>query len=281
MNTRLRPAAVVLLACLAFACLPGCVTNPATGSRQLNYLSIEEEVRIGEESMPQVIDAYGGRLPNEHIQRYVSDMGQDIAATVEPRYRDLPWEFVVLDSEIINAFALPGGKVFVSRGLLEAFETEAQLAGVLGHEVGHVTAEHHDLAMQRQLTLAGIAVGAGVLTQESDSEWVRIASQAVVTGSGIFALTYSRDQERESDDLGLRYMTRAGYDPRGLEQAMRILDQASGGQGPPEWLSTHPNPGSRAERLEELIQNNYAAEADDPSRIVGEEAYRRNVLGRL
>jgi len=283
--TRARRSVVGVFASLAAAALfvvalPGCITNPATGERQLNYLSLEEEVRIGEQTMPQVIEAYGGRLPDEEIQRYVSGIGQDVASHVEDRYADLPWEFTVLNSDVINAFALPGGKVFVSRGLLEVLDSEAQLAGILGHEAAHVTAEHHDRAMQRQLVLAGIAIGAGALAGESESEWAKVAAQAVVTGSGVYALTYSRDQERQSDSLGVEYMVRAGYAPSGLVEAMEILAQA-GGDGPPEFLSTHPNPGGRAERLRELIESDYSEAARDRSLVVGREAYRRNVLSRL
>jgi predicted Zn-dependent protease len=268
---------MLIPACL----LPGCVTNPATGERYFDYYSQEEEVRIGQEAAQEAIPAYGGLIEDEVIQRYVSDIGQSIAAEVEPEYADLPWEFRALNDDGVNAFALPGGQIFVTRGLLRAANNEAQLAGVLAHEVAHVTAQHHDQAMQRRLALTGLSLAAMIAGAASEDERVQIGAAALVTGSGLISLSYDRGQENQSDELGLRYMTRAGYNPVGLAEMMGILSDMSQGNRPPEFLSTHPDPGNREERLMELIEQRYADAASSRSAIVGREAYQRNVLDRL
>jgi predicted Zn-dependent protease len=269
---------IALLAALAVA---GCVTNPATGRSQLNFLSQEEEIRIGEQAMQEALPAYGGEIGNSAIKAYISEVGQRIAAEVEPAYADLPWQFAAINTEQVNAFALPGGKVFISKGLLREMDSEAQLAAVLAHEVAHVTAEHHDLAMQRQLAIAGLAVAGNVAAQQMDDQRVTVATQALVTGAGLFALRYNRAQEHESDRLGLRYMTRAGYNPKGMLEVMKTLDSLAGDTRQPEWTSTHPDPGNRADTIARLIDDEYATAADSPDDTVGRSRYQEEVLDNL
>ncbi len=276
--TRLLATTALLISALA---LPACVTNPATGDRQLNFLSQAEEVAIGQRATGEIVNAYGGEIDDAAIQNYVSSVGNRIAANVEPEYRDLPWEFIALNSEQINAFALPGGKIFITRGLLERMNTEAQLAGVLGHEAAHVTAEHHDLAIQRQYALAGLAAAGQVAGQTMDDDRIAIATSALVTAGGVFSLRYDREHEYEADNIGVRYMARAGYNPRGQLELMQILESLSGSAAQPEWLSTHPDSAKRVDRLEQLINSEYQRAAADPSFIIGEESYRDAVLSRL
>ncbi len=274
---------VVLAAAMAGTLLTavGCSVNPVTGRRQFNSLSREQEIQIGEEAMPQLIEGYGGEVPDENVRRYLDSIGHALAEQTELDYPDMPWEFTLLDSDVINAFALPGGKVFVSRALIEEMDNEAQLAGVLGHEIGHVTGQHADDAISRRMVLAGIAIGAAVAAGVSDEDWAPYAAGAVVGGAGLFALSFDRDQELEADKLGLRYMTRAGYAPRGLLQVMGILKAAGGSGGAPEFLSTHPHPDTRVKKIKKALKNKYLAEDTSPDFAFFEDRFETRMLGPL
>lgn len=258
----------------------GCVTNAATGRSQLNMLSREQEIQLGTESAGALTESYGGAVDDPALTAYVRMVGMRLVEHVEGDYGELPWEFTLLDSDVINAFALPGGKVFVSRGLVERFDNEAQLAAVLGHEVGHVTAEHADRAVSRQLILAGIAAGASMAA--GNDETMQVAAGALVTGTGVFALTYDRKQETEADKLGMRYMTAAGYDPVGMLQVMEVLRDASGGGGQAEFLSTHPLPQSRIERIRERLSNgHYQQITGNPEYRLYPGRFKREFLNRV
>jgi predicted Zn-dependent protease len=282
MKARFRFASkfsLLLMLIVAIAPLTACSTNQATGRSQLNVLSEEQEISIGEKAEPQFLEEGGGPIPDPAIQQYVSDLGHRLAALSERP--DLPWEFHTLNSDMINAFALPGGKVFISRGLMAKMTNEAQLVGVLGHEVGHVTAKHINDRMARQMIVAAIVAGAGVAAQTSDDEYIRIlGGTAAGAGGTLYLLSFSRGQEHESDELGIRYMVKAGYDPRGQVQVMEILNEASGGGGV-EWLQTHPLPESRIDELRDLINDQYAYTRDNPNFKLGQASFKRNVLDRL
>lgn len=258
----------------------GCSTNPATGQMQLNILSESEEIHLGEESAPEFLAAYGGELPDAQVVAHVRTLGQQLAAVSERS--QLPWEFEVVDSDVINAFALPGGKVFISRGLLASMTNEAQLAGVLGHEVGHVTAQHVGQQMTQAMGLQlGLAVAGITLQSTTDDEL--LATLGIVGGQvagGVYLLKYGRDQEHQADELGLRYMSRLGYDPIGQVQVMQILKTASGGGTGIEMLSTHPLPDSRIKRLQALIQQQYPGSGGSAYGL-GQERFENEVLDRL
>jgi len=247
--------ALALLMITAPLSLTSCSTNPATGKMQFNILSESEEIQIGNEAAPEFLARGGGPIPSREIQKYVEDLGFRIVAVSERP--DLPWEFHTLDSEIINAFALPGGKVFITRGLMSRMENEAQLVGVLGHEVGHVTAQHIGQQMSQRMAI-GIGIAAiGIGAQFSDEDWIELLGIGAAVGGSLYALSYGRGQESEADVLGVRYMTRLKYDPRGQVQVMEILRDASGGSGGVEFLQTHPNPQRRINDLNKLIREKY------------------------
>lgn len=234
----------------------GCATSPATGKSQLNWISAEQELRLGEEAQPVFIEDNGGEIPSDAILSYVRHIGQQLAEVSERP--ELPWEFHVLDSQQINAFALPGGKVFISRGLLMLMTNEAQLAGVLGHEVGHVTDQHMGQRMTQALLVQGVAVGLGVAGEVQDDDLLRALGIGAGAGGTMYLLKFNRDQETTADRLGLRYMTRLGYNPVGMLQVMEILAAASaGGQRQPEFFSTHPYPETRVKNLTRLIREEY------------------------
>jgi predicted Zn-dependent protease len=270
----------VLPAVLVSALMGGCSTNPATGEKQLNLISTDREKSLGAEAAPKFVEQYGGDIPSASIQTYVSDLGHRLAAVSERP--ELDWEFHAVDSAVINAFALPGGKVFVTRGLMEQLKSEAMLAGVLGHEVGHVTAQHIGQQMTRAMIITGIGVGIGVAGEQSDEDWLTVLGVGTSVGGGLYMLSYGRNQETQSDELGLRYMTRLGYNPIGQVQVMKVLKRASGGGGSGmEFLATHPYPDTRINHLNEVIIAQYPDYKDPQKYRINRDRYKRTVLDAL
>ncbi len=269
-----------LPAALLLAAVAGCSTNPATGESQLNWISTEREKSLGAEASPQFVKQYGGDIPSASIHAYVSDIGHRLAAVSERP--DLEWEFHAVDSAVINAFALPGGKVFVTRGLMEELKSEAQLAGVLGHEVGHVTAQHIGQQMTRAMIITGAGIAIGVAGEQSDEDWMKVLGVGTSVGGGLYMLSYGRNQETQSDELGLRYMTRLGYNPIGQVQVMKVLKRASGGGGAGmEFLATHPYPDTRIKHLNEIIKDQYPDYKDPQKYRIYRDRYQHTVLDEL
>ena len=208
-----------LASALLGASVAACAVNPATGARELSFVGEGQEIAMGRQSDPGIV-AQMGLYPDSSVQRYVSELGLRMAAVSERP--DLPWTFRVLDDPTVNAFALPGGFVYITRGILTHLTSEAQLAGILGHEIGHVTARHSVTQMSRtQLAQIGLVVG--MVFSETVREYGGLAAQ----GIGLLSLSYGRDDELESDHLGLRYMTRLGYEPRELAGVMGMLARSS------------------------------------------------------
>lgn len=275
---RTMTAFMIWIAALA-AVGQGCSTNPATGKSQLNAVSARREISLGAEAAPGFLKEYGGEVGSVSLLRYVSELGGRLAAVSERP--DLPWEFHVVDSEVINAFALPGGKVFVSRGLLSKLDNEAQLAGVLGHEVGHVTAQHIGQQMTQAMIIQGVAVGLGVAGEITDREWLKVLGVGSSVGGTVYLLSFGRDQELEADALGVRYMAKLGYNPVGQLQVMEILAKEASGGSMPEFLSTHPLPTTRIERLKKLIRGNYPNYEDPAAYRYNFEQFKEAVTAEL
>lgn len=252
-----RPPLMLLLATVL--AIAACAVNPATGERQFLLIGEEREIQMGRESDPAIVAQYG-LYPDSSVQRYVRDLGLRLAAVSERP--DLPWTFRVLDDPAINAFALPGGFIYVTRGILAHFESEAQLAGVLGHEIGHVTGKHSAEQMSTaQAAQLGLVVGAVA------SETVRDNFDPIQGLVGLGFLKFGREDENQADELGVRYMTRLGYDPRELAGVMEMLAAssrlASGGGGRlPEWQSTHPNPENRVRSILAQVEEQSLVPAD-------------------
>src|SRR5690606_26348731 len=218
MRSRQRPVATrgSCGATVAAVLLAGaCSVNPATGERQLSLISEQQEIAIGGEAAGQVAQQIG-LVEHEALQRYVEDVGRRLAAVSERP--DLPWQFRVVDDPTPNAFALPGGYIFVTRGLATLLTTEAQLAAVLGHEIGHVTARH-SVAQMSRAQLAQLGLGLGMVLSPD------IAQLGDLLGSGLqlLFLKYGRDDERQSDELGFRYMLETGYDVEQVDDVFRAL----------------------------------------------------------
>lgn len=241
---RLSFAAVIPLILLSVAC----ATNPVTGQRQLALISEAQEIQMGQQAAQQVAREMG--LYNDQaLQDYVNRVGLRLAADSERP--DLPWEFRVVDDPMINAFALPGGKIFLTRGILSHFNNEAEMASVLGHEIGHVTGRHSVEQISKQ-QLAGLGLGIAMILSPQAAQYGDLAG----AGLQLMFMKFSRDHERQADDLGLRYMVREGYDPNQMPPVFDVLDrisQVEGGGAMPEWASTHPNPGNRAARIRQQI----------------------------
>lgn len=271
-----------VLAGLACSCLgiASCAANPATG--QKNYVglsSINDDIRTGSSQFPELVKAYGGAYDNARLQGYVTSIGKRVAAVTE--LPDLPYEFVVLNSPIVNAFALPGGKVAISRGLLALASSEAEVASVLAHETGHVNARHGAQGQGRAtlanlgLAILGIATGSNELMQ---------LGQTVAQG---FLQSYSREQEFEADTLGVRYMARAGYDPAASPSFLASLREQSQVEAemnglPPgqtdqfNIMASHPR---TVERVRQAQAEAQAQDVADP--VVNHEAYLDNINGLL
>jgi predicted Zn-dependent protease len=260
---------VCLLAGLAAS---GCAINPATGANQLMLVSESQEIQMGQQYDSQVV-ATIGLYPDATWQRYIQQLGARLAATSERP--NLPWTFRVVNDPAVNAFALPGGFVYVTRGILPYFNSEAQLASVLGHEIGHVTARHTAAEMSKQ-QLIGLGLAAGSLASSQVAKYAGTANQAL----GILYLQFSRDNESQADQLGLRYMHRANYDPREMPAVFVMLDQegkaAGGGGRLPEWLATHPTP---VHRLEAINQQIAALPQNFSGTVVSRDAYEQRLTG--
>ena len=237
-----------LLAIGVLALLVGaCATNPVTGRRELSLVSESQEIAMGLEAAKEAASQMGV-YPNPQLQRYVSDVGMPMAKASERP--GLPWSFTVIDDPVVNAFALPGGPLFVTRGILAHMNSEAQLASVLGHEIGHVTAKHSVSQMSRA-QLAQIGLVGAMIVQPELAPFGELGSAAL----GLMFLKFGRDDETQADELGFRYMTGQAYDPSEMTEMFRTLERTSGSGGSdvPEWLSTHPDPGNRVNRTQERI----------------------------
>ena len=183
-------------------------------------------------------------VADDALQRYVSALGTQMARASERP--SLPWSFTVIDDAQVNAFALPGGPIFITRGILTHMNSEAQLVSVLGHEIGHITAKH-SVQQLSQAQLAQIGIIAAVIVKPSLAQFGDLASQ----GLGLLFLKFGRDDETQADDLGFKYMTTAGYSPTEMAEMFRTLQRLGGGSNEgrvPEWLSTHPDPGNRVQK---------------------------------
>ena len=187
----------------------GCATNPVTGRSELSFISESAEIGIGEQQYLPSQQSQGGKyLVDQNLNDYVNEVGNRLAAVSD---RTLPYEFVVLNESTPNAWALPGGKIAVNRGLLLALNNEAELAAVLGHEIVHSAARHGAQAMQRGTLLQGAILATSIAAK--DSEFSNYIVGAAELGSQLVSLRYGRDKELESDAHGIKYMVRAGYDP--------------------------------------------------------------------
>ena len=255
----------------------GCEVNPITGQQELisfgKYLapSIDEQKQIGQKYAPEMAKQMGGEIPDSQLQAYINQVGQKVAKA--SGFTQVTFQYKALNDQTVNAFALPGGYIFITKGMLSLLKNEAQLAAILGHETAHVTQEHSAKQMGNQigmdLILSTISTAAGDKGQA--------VTQVAQIGSQLTSLKYSRSDETEADSIGLDYMVKAGYSPKGMVESMQILESL-GDSGKFEFLSTHPSPANRVKTIQSWINQRYPqASAKD----MGATAYQKNVLPKL
>lgn len=260
------------LAVAGLVIVAGCSVNPATGKRELNFVSTSQEISMGRESDPAILAEYGA-YADTSLASFVNTVGRKLAAVSERP--ELDWHFRVLDTKVVNAFAVPGGYIYVTRGIMAAMNSEAQLAGILGHEIGHVTARH----TARQITkaqLASMGLLAGSLLSSDIARYSDVAQQ----GLSVLFLKFSRDDETQADELGIRYCVKAGYDPREVPATYDMLNRMAQQEGGslPTWMSTHPDPGNRKVRTSTLAHEAVLLRGE-AGLVVNEESYKKRLVG--
>lgn len=224
--------------------------NPVTGEEQYVSLTQEQEIALGLQSTPQMIQEYGGLYADEQLQQQIDAIGYRLVDSSVAAGTDWQFDFHLLDApDTINAFALPGGPVFITTGLLRNLDTEDAVAGVLAHEIVHVLARHSAQRIAKSELTNGLVGAVGVASGDAGA-----AQTAAVIGQ-LVNMSYGRDDEIESDTLGVCLMIDAGYDPAAMIEVMRVLEAAGGGGGQPEFFSTHPNPENRIGEIERAIDN--------------------------
>jgi predicted Zn-dependent protease len=254
--------------------------NQITGEKQRVQLTPKEEVALGLQTREQMAAQFGGLYPDNALQEYVDQVGQRVVQKSAASSSSYPFEFHLLrDTETINAFALPGGQIFITAGLLRRLKSEAQLAGVLAHEVSHVIGRHAAEHLAKQQLGSTLVAAVGVATTDEYGRGRQGAAVAQVVNE-LATLRYGRADELESDRLGVRFMTEAGYDPRAMIDVMEVLRTARNTGGAPEFLSTHPHPESRLEQLETIIAQEYPNGVPANLRE-GQDEFSRIVIPRL
>ena len=257
---------IAVLALLSWL-ITGCSVNPLTGDEEFMLLSEKQDIEIGSKYSPEIEKQLGGRIENDQIQQYINNVGQKIAYV--SHRQNIEYHFTAVEHESVNALALPGGYIFITRGLLEKLKTESQLASVLGHEVAHVVSRDTANMISKEIGTT-ILLAAVIITGQAPGE---VINAAAVTQQ-ILGLSYSRNDERQADFGGMRYMFRAGYNPQGMVETLEIF-QNQPGEKPPEFFSTHPSSENRLNYLNRTIKNKYS---NITTLTIGAEDYAKNVL---
>jgi predicted Zn-dependent protease len=253
--------------------LDSCAKNPVTGKRDFMLMSTEQEIAMGQQSDPE-IKSFFGIYEDDKLQRFINEKGQQMAAV--SHRKDLKYQFKVVDSPVVNAFAVPGGYVYFTRGIMAHFNNEAEFAGVLGHEIGHITARHSAKQYSNAM-LAQIGLAAGMIFSPELAQFGDLASQGVQ----LLFLKFGRDAESQSDKLGVEYSTKIGYDAQEMAGFFNTLDRLrtnSGGEEVPTFLSTHPDPADRERKVAKLA-NEWKGKVNATDLKVNQDSYLRMIDG--
>ncbi|MHC4641618.1 MAG: M48 family metalloprotease [Planctomycetota bacterium] len=265
MSEKIRFITVVFLLALC----TGCAVNPLTGERELMLMTESQDLEIGQKYAPELEKEMGGKIPDEALQNYINTVGQKVAKVSHKR--NWEYHFIALDDDMVNAFALPGGYIFITKGMLQQMTTESQLASVLGHEVAHVVARDTAVVMSREI---GMNILLSAVTTETTSATVRTVGDIT---RQIIGLRFSRTDEKDADYAGMDYMVRAGYNPNGMVETMQMLQEQQKSQNI-EFFSTHPNPVNRVAYLKTRINSRYR---NLEGLKTGKEEFSSAVLSRL
>lgn len=226
--------------------------NPVTGEEQHITLSPDQEIAMGLSSRDPMAQEFGGFYPDPKVQNLIKSIGNKLVQSTEARKTPYKFDFHVLsDPNTVNAFALPGGQIFITVGLLKRLETEDAIAGVLGHEIGHVVGRHSAEHMAKQQLTQGL-VNATMVATYDPSNPNSTAAMAQFIGNMV-NMKYGREDELESDRFGVKYMHQSGYNPESLIDVMKVLEEASGGQRQSEFMSSHPSPENRVAEIRKAI----------------------------
>lgn len=252
-----------------------CAVNPVTGKKQIVLMSEEQEIAMGKSADPEIIAQYG-LYENKSLQEFINQKGKEMAAI--SHRPNLNYEFKIVDSEILNAFAVPGGYVYFTRGIMAHFNNEAEFAGVLGHEIGHITARH-SVAQQTKSVLGQVGLIGSMILVPQVADFAEPLSQ----GLGLLFLKFGRDAERQSDELGVEYSSKIGYDAKEMASFFNTLERKTAGtEGAelPDFLSTHPNPGER-----NITVNNLSVEWKKKLNLnnanINRDSYLRRIEGLI
>lgn len=252
-----------------------CAVNPVTGKKELSFISEEQEIAMGKQSDPQIVQMYG-LYENQTLQNFINAKGQEMAKI--SHRPNLQYEFKILDSPVVNAFALPGGFIYFTRGILAHFNNEAEFAGVLGHEIGHVTARH-SVQQQTKATLGQVVFIGGLIV----SPTFRAMAQEGQQFMQLLFLKYGRDDESQSDELGVQYSTAIGYDAHHMANFFNTLNdmrEGTGAESLPTFLSTHPDPADRYQKVNAMA-NEIQKDIDASKLQVNRESYLRMIDGLI
>ena len=256
------------------ALLTSCATNPVTGDREFMLLSEKQEVAMGQQSDPEIVQFFGV-YEDKKLQKFIQQKGKEMAAI--SHRPELNYEFKVVDSPVINAFAVPGGYVYFTRGIMAHFNNEAEFAGVLGHEIGHITARHSAKSYSNNM-LAQVGLVAGMVIAPELAQFADAAQQ----GLGLLFLQFSRKHETQSDKLGVEYSTKIGYDANEMAGFFTTLDRIredAGAGETPTFLSTHPDPADREQKVKKLADK-WQAKVNKPLET-GRDSYLKMIDGMI
>jgi predicted Zn-dependent protease len=255
---RRNPRLVIALIIIAFTLISyysRSSVNPVTGEKQhVAGIRPEQETALGLQAAPEMAAQHGGRTRDTQAAALVEQVGRRVLEKSSAKNSPYEYQFHTLaDPNTVNAFALPGGQVFITMGLLRKLRTEGELAGVLGHEIAHVVARHGAEHMAKQQLAQGLTGAAVLATVDPGNPGSMRTQQMIQMISGLVQMKFGRSDELESDRLGVKFVSEAGYDPRAMIGVMEVLRSAGGGGRQPEFFSTHPNPDNRIERIQAAI----------------------------
>lgn len=264
---------VLFVTLLSFTISSCVIKDPVTGKKTVTLVSESQEQAMGDEYNPQVLAQFGV-YEDKAMQAFIEREGQAMARV--SHRPNLKYQFKVVDSHVVNAFAVPGGYVYFTRGIMAHFNNEAEFAGVLGHEIGHITARHSAKQQSKQKLASGLLMG-GMVFSETVRQYGEAASQSL----GLLFLKFSRDNESQSDELGVEYSTAVGYNSHEMANFFQTISRLSGasGQSVPDFMSTHPNPDNRFARVHQLSDNIQTKIADKSKLKVNRASYLRMIEG--